>query len=176
MIFREMKKNTGYVALIFSLTAGSCLVKAENPFLRPGSQTAKPPSVVRPAPPPPPPRPLNTNLELRGFFKYDGEWYFSIFDKVKNKGTWLQRGERYDDGKVEVESFNEETEVVKMKGGQILSLKKADNKILPVPSGRPVIKPPSLKKPAVSNKTNPKTGTPQKLNIPPRNPSIPKKP
>ena len=111
---------------------GLSVLGQANPFLRPGSQNARPPSIIKPAPPPPPPKPLNTNLELRGFFKFDGEWYFSIFDKVKNKGVWLQKGERYDDGKVEVESFNEETEIVKMKNGLTLTLKKSDNKVLPV--------------------------------------------
>ena len=53
----------------------------------------------------------------------------------------MQKGERYDDGKVEVESFNEETEIVKMKNGLTLTLKKSDNKVLPVPSAMPVKKP-----------------------------------
>ena len=74
-------------------------------------------------------KPQNTNLELRGFFKFKEEWYFSIFDKGKNKGVWLKKGDSFDDGKVEIESFNPDTEVVKLKGGFTLSLKKSENKI-----------------------------------------------
>ena len=85
-----------------------------NPFLRPGSQNRKPTSIVNPAPPPPSPKPINSNLELRGFFKFEGTWHFALFDKVKNKGYWLKKGESLDDGKVQIESFNPETEVVKM--------------------------------------------------------------
>ncbi len=138
-----------------------------NPFLRPGSQNARPPAIIKPAPPPPPPKPLNTNLELRGFFKFDGEWYFSIFDKVKNKGVWLQKGERYDDGKVEVESFNEETEIVKMKNGLTLTLKKSDNKVLPVPSAMPV------KKPVPTGKKPPPVPTRASASIPKRSLTVP---
>ncbi|MEC7542210.1 MAG: hypothetical protein VX479_01040 [Verrucomicrobiota bacterium] len=166
------------VSLVFG-TLGSVLLGQANPFLRPGSQSARPPAVIKPAPPPPPPKPLNTNLELRGFFKFDGQWYFSIFDKVKNQGVWLQKGERFDDGKVEIESFNEETEIVKMKNGLTLSLKKSDNKVLPVPSAMPVKKPaPTGKKPPVPTRTNiakPATGG-RTLTIPPRTPSIPQRP
>ena len=152
---------------------------AQNPFLRPGSDRPKP-VIQRPTPPPPPPKPQNTNLELRGFFKFQGKWYFSIYDKAKNKGVWLQKGESFDDGKVEIEAFNEETEVVKLKGGFTLSLKKSDNKVLSVPSSMPV-----TKKPAPPNnnaKPNIKstaTNAPRKvvtsggrtITIPPRNPA-----
>ena len=112
----------------------------ENPFLRPGSQSSKPPPVSRSSPNPPPPRPMNSNLELRGFFELGGKWHFAIFDKVKNKGVWLKKGESFDEGKVQIESFNPDTEVVKMKGGMTLSLKKSQHKILPVPSAQPVKK------------------------------------
>ena len=101
------------------------------------------------------------------------------FDKVKNQGVWLQKGESFDDGKVEIESFNEETEIVKMKNGLTLSLKKSDNKVLPVPSAMPVKKPaPTGKKPPVPTRTNitkPATGG-RTLTIPPRTPSIPQRP
>ena len=48
---------------------------------------------------------------------------FSIFDKGKNKGVWLKKGDSFDDGKVEIESFDPDTEAVKLKGGFTLSLK-----------------------------------------------------
>ena len=68
----------------------------------------------------------------------------------------MQKGERYDDGKVEVESFNEETEIVKMKNGLTLTLKKSDNKVLPVPSAMPVKKPaPTGKKPPIPTASAP---------------------
>jgi len=126
----------------------------------------------RPAPPPPPPKPQNTNIELRGFFKFQGEWYFSIFDKAKNKGVWLQEGEAFDGGKVEIESFNPETEVLKMKGGITLSLKKSDGKVLSVPSAMPVSKAMPVKK----NVSPPQPGRKivtsggRTITIPPRNP------
>ena len=158
---------------ILSLMVSGYSVFAQNPFLRPGSQKPKPVVVQRPAPPPPPPRPQNTNIELRGFFKFKGEWYFSLFDKAKNKGVWLQKGESFDDGKVEVESFNPDTEILKMKGGITLSLKKSDGKVLSVPSSMPVKKPKTPSKPAVSNANAPRrivTSGGRTITIPPRNP------
>tara|TARA_B100001093_G_C26827445_1_gene1014667 strand:+ start:2151 stop:2633 length:483 start_codon:yes stop_codon:yes gene_type:complete len=123
---------------------GACFLQSlyaqGNPFLRPGSESSKPPPVIRSSPNPPPPKPMNSNLELRGFFKLGGNWHFAIFDKVKNQGVWLKKGESFDEGKVQIESFNPDTEVVKMKGGMTLSLKKSQHKILPVPSAQPVKK------------------------------------
>ena len=139
-----------YLVLFCALQNYSLM--SQNPFLRPGSQKPKPVAVPRPLPPPPPPKPQNTNIELRGFFKFKDEWYFSIFDKSKNKGVWLKKGESFDDGKVEIESFNPETEVIKMKGGATLSLKKSDGKVLSVPSGMPVKK--STAKTSTKNSTN----------------------
>ena len=64
------------------------LVYGQNPFLRPGSERPKTPTIVRPAPPPPPPKPLNTNLELRGFFKFgeNGISRFSTNRKIRESG------------------------------------------------------------------------------------------
>ncbi len=141
-----------------------------NPFLRPGSQNRKPASIVKPAPPPPSPKPINSNLELRGFFKFEGTWHFALFDKVKNKGYWLKKGESFDDGKVQIESFNPETEIVKMKGGQTLSLKASEHKVMPVPSAQPVKK----KNTTSSTKSPirlPNTNLPR-VKIPPRKPTI----
>ena len=141
-----------------------------NPFLRPGSQNRNPSSIVKPAPPPPSPKPINSNLELRGFFKFEGTWHFALFDKVKNKGYWLKKGESFDDGKVQIESFNPETEVVKMKGGQTLSLKASQHKIMPVPSAQPVKKKNTVA-PAKSPIRLPNTNLPR-VKIPPRKPTI----
>lgn len=157
---------------ILSLMVSGFSLFGQNPFLRPGSQKPKPVVVQRPVPPPPPPRPQNTNIELRGFFKFKGEWYFSLFDKAKNKGVWLQKGESFDDGKVEVESFNPDTEILKMKGGITLSLKKSDGKVLSVPSSMPVKKAKAIK-PTVSNTNAPRrivTSGGRTITIPPRNP------
>ncbi len=142
-----------------------------NPFLRPGSQTPRPPAVVRPAPPPPAPKPINSNLELRGFFKFQEVWHFAIFDKVKNKGFWLKKGESFDDGKIQIESFNPDTEEVRMKGGQTLSLKQSEHKVMPVPSAQPV-KNASVIKPPNSPITPPQSRLPS-VKIPPRRPTSP---
>ena len=181
-----MKKNI--FIIVFSVVAFVFTnLNGQNPFLRPGSNKPRP-VIQRPTPPPPPPKPQNTNLELRGFFKFKDEWFFSIFDKGKNKGVWLKKGDSFDDGKVEIESFNPDTEVVKLKGGFTLSLKKSENKILAVPSGMPVKKP----TPKASASTKPKpvprqvtspsgvrrivTSSGKTITIPPRNPSVtPKK-
>ena len=142
-----------------------------NPFLRPGSQNAKPPTVVKPAPPPPSPTPINSNLELRGFFKYAGAWHFAIFDKVKNKGFWLKKGESFDNGKVQIESFNPETSVVKMKGGQTLTLKASEHKVMPVPSAQPVKKTNPIP-PKKSSVRLPTSSNLPRVKIPPRKPSV----
>ena len=139
--------------------------------MRPGSQNAKPPTVVKPAPPPPSPTPINSNLELRGFFKYAGAWHFAIFDKVKNKGFWLKKGESFDNGKVQIESFNPETSVVKMKGGQTLTLKASEHKVMPVPSAQPVKKT-SPTPPKKSPVRLPTSSNLPRVKIPPRKPSV----
>ena len=80
-----------------------------------------------------------------------------MFDKVKNQGFWLVEGETFDE--LEVESFNPDTEVIKLKGGLSLSLKDSGKTVLPVPSGQvKSSKPPILGKPASQVK---------KTNIPP---------
>jgi hypothetical protein len=151
------------VPYIYSLGAQA------NPFLRPGDLGRKPPPTVRPAPPPPAPKPINSNLELRGFFKFQEIWHFAIFDKVKNRGFWLKKGESFDDGKVQIESFNLDTESIKMKGGQSLTLKSSQHRVMPVPSAQPVKKKtPSI--PAKSPIRLPKAGLPR-VKIPARSPT-----
>jgi len=109
-----------------------------NPFLRPGVKRPAPPPVVKPAPPPPAPIPRNSNLEFRGYFKFENEWYFAIFDKAKNEGAWLKKGESFDDGKVQVIGFDANSDEVRLKGGMTLALKSPDHKVLSVPSGLPI--------------------------------------
>ena len=128
-----------------------------NPFEQAGSKRQRPAPIVRPAPSPPAPIPINPNVEFRGVFKYQGEWHFSLFNKGTNRGVWLKRGQSFDDGKIEIEDFNPETEIIKLRGGMTLSLLKSSNQTLPVPSGRPVKKLPTTSKP----------------NIPPRAPVVP---
>lgn len=149
-------KFINWILLICIGLAFDGISYGQNPFLRPGSNKPRPPVISRPAPPPPPPKPQNTNIELRGFFKFNDEWYFSIFDKAKNKGSWLKKGDSFQDGSVTIEGFNPETEVLKLAGGFTLSLKKSENKILQVPSGIPVPKP-KPKSPTSTNKVKPPT-------------------
>ncbi|MBT7649804.1 MAG: hypothetical protein HN553_02375 [Opitutae bacterium] len=154
---------TGVITLLFLgpfLTAQNV-----NPFERPGSRKAKPPTVVRPAPQPPAPVSMNPNVELRGMFLFQDEWYFSLHDRSKNKGAWLKIGERFDDGKVEIVGYDEDSEEVKLKGGFSLTLKNASNLVLPVPSGQP-IKKTSLSKPQISSPKRPNTQS--KNRVPPR--------
>ena len=89
-----------------------------NPFLRPGSNSPKPPVIQRPAPPPPKPIPRNPNIEFRGYYEFEGVWRVALFNKVKNQGFWLVEGEVLEG--IEVESFNSDTEVIKLKGEQSL--------------------------------------------------------
>ena len=107
-----------------------------NPFLRPGSKKPVAPSVVRQAPPPPAPIPRNPNLEFRGYFKYENEWNFAIFDKSKNQGIWLKKGESFDEGKIEIIDFDLQLHEVRLKGGMKLVLKDSDKTVLAVPSGQ----------------------------------------
>lgn len=107
-----------------------------NPFLRPGFNAPKPPVVQRPAPPPPKPIPRNPNLEFTGYYKFQGEWKLALFDKVKNQGFWLSKGELLEGVDAEVESFNPETEEIKLQGGMVLKLKDSEKSVLPVPSGQ----------------------------------------
>ena len=173
-----MKSKNYFTGFLLCMLFTS-FIFGQNPFLRPGSNNPRPPVITRPVPPPPPPKPQNTNLELRGFFKFNEQWFFSIFDRATQKGVWLRKGESLKDGSVKIESFNPETEVLKMAGGTTLSLKKSDNKVLQVPSGIPV------PKSSPKKQTTP-TNVPRKINlqggrsvtIPPRNPNplpVPKK-
>ena len=143
--------------IIFFVTGSIFLHAQKNPFLRPGSNAPKPPVIQRPAPPPPKPIPRNPNIEFRGYYEFEGVWRLALFDKVKNQGFWLVEGETFDE--LEVESFNPDTEVIKLKGGLSLSLKDSGKTVLPVPSGQvKSSKPPILGKPASQVK---------KTNIPP---------
>ena len=140
-----------------------------NPFERPGSRQAKPPAIIRPAPPPPAPKSINPNIELRGIFKFRDEWHFSLFDRGLNRGAWLKIGESFDDGKVEIEGFNPDTEELKLKGGISLTLKNASNSVLPVPSGQPVKKTAQAPKVAPPNRASNFPGNrPRAITIPPR--------
>ena len=140
-----------------------------NPFERPGSRQAKPPAIIRPAPPPPAPKSINPNIELRGIFKFRDEWHFSLFDRGLNRGAWLKIGESFDDGKVEIEGFNPDTEELKLKGGISLTLKNASNAVLPVPSGQPVKKTAQAPKVAPPNRASNFPGNrPRAITIPPR--------
>ncbi len=109
---------------------------AQNPFLRPGSNSAKPPVIQRPAPPPPKPIPRNPNIEFRGYYEFKGEWRLALFDKAKNQGFWLKQGEKIEGINAEVESFNLEKEEILLRGGMRLVLKDSDRSVLPVPSGQ----------------------------------------
>ena len=79
----------------------------------------------------------------------------------------MQKGERFDDGKVEIESFNEIDDVVKLKNGLTLTLKKSENKVLPVPSAMPV------KKPAPTGKKPPPVPARASASIPKRSLTVP---
>ena len=135
--------------IIILLSIVQVLCAQNNPFLRPGSNQPQAPTVKRPAPPPPKPIPRNPNIDFRGYYEFQGEWKIALFDKAKNQGFWLSQGEKVADFDAEVESFNPETEILKLRGGMTLSLKDSDNTILPVPSGQPV-KPPATAKPTSS--------------------------
>ena len=140
-----------------------------NPFERPGSRQKKPPPIIRPAPPPPAPKSINPNIELRGMFKFRNEWHFSLFDRAQNKVAWLKMGESFDDGKVEIEGFNPDTEELKLKGGLSLSLKNASKSVITVPSGQPVKKSSSPPKVAAPNRASNFPGNrPRAITIPPR--------
>ncbi|MDA8775844.1 hypothetical protein N9N13_08980, partial [Opitutales bacterium] len=112
---------------------------------------------------------INPNIELRGIFKFRGEWHFSLFDRGLNRGAWLKMGESFDDGKVEIEGFNPDTEELKLKGGLSLTLKNASKTVLPVPSGQPVKKAVPTPKVATPNRASNFPGNrPRAITIPPR--------
>lgn len=111
------------------------LLAQGNPFLRPGSKPPTQPVVRKPAPPPPQPIPLNPNLEFRGYFKLEGVWHFAVFDKSKNRGEWLQKGEVMSESGREIEGFDPASEEITLKGGGKLSLKKSENRTIPLPGG-----------------------------------------
>ncbi len=134
-----MKKSHPLYGIFILLISVLCLVAQSNPFLPPGAKTSRPPApVVKPMPVAPKPKPVNPNLELRGIFRYRDVWHFSIYDKVKNKGFWVTSGDALTEANIEVESFDEANDVLKLKGGMTLSIRESANKTLPVPGqGKP---------------------------------------
>jgi len=151
------------------------LFSQENPFLPPGAKNARPPApVVRQAPVAPKPKPVNPNLELRGTFRYREVWHFNVFDKVKNKGFWITPGDDLTESNIEVESFDEANDVLKLKGGMSLSLRESAGKTLSVPGqGKPkaITKKPTAK-PTANRVTFPgRSGVKRTVTIPPRAPS-----
>lgn len=168
------------LCLLFSLVPASSVAQ-DNPFLPPGAKAARPaPTVVKPASPAPPPKPVNPNLELRGIFRYRDVWHFSIHDKVKNKGYWVTEGDALSEAGVEVEGFDDENEVLKLKGGMTLALKESINKTLPVPGQgkpKPIAKKPTTPKPPARRVTLPsRGGVKRTVTIPPRLPNAAGKP
>jgi hypothetical protein len=153
------------------------LVAQQNPFLPPGAKSARPPApVVRQAPIAQKPKPVNPNLELRGIFRYRDVWHFSIHDKVKNKGYWVTPGDSLTEDNIEVESFDEANEVLKLKGGMTLALKESSLKTLPVPGQgkpKPIAKKPTPPKPVVNRTTFTRPGGMRTVTIPPRAPARP---
>lgn len=154
----------------------SSLFAQSNPFLPPGAKTARPPApVVKPMPVSPKPKPVNPNLELRGIFRYRDVWHFSIHDKVKNKGYWVTPGDALTEANIEVESFDEANDVLKLKGGISLSLRKSANKTLPVPGqGKPksITKKPTTPRPTSNRVSFSRPGGVRRtVTIPPRAPS-----
>ena len=150
--------------LLLALILGSEFVHAQNnPFLRPGSKNAKPPVISRPAPPPPKPIPVNPNIEFRGYYEFQGQWRIALFDKAKNQGFWITKGETIEGIEAEVESFNPDTDEIRLKGGRSLKLKESDKTSLPVPSGQ--AKKPT---PPIPVKPKPTTQVPKPGIPPPR--------
>jgi hypothetical protein len=137
-----------FISLMYAGVLSNSLLCQSNPFLRPGANKPKAPTVQKPASLPPKPIPVNPNIEFRGYYEFQGEWKIALFDKAKNQGFWLSKGETVADFESVVESFNPETEVLKLRGGMSLSLKDSDKTTLPVPSGQPV-KPSAPAKPAL---------------------------
>ena len=123
---------------------------------------------------------MNPNLELRGIFRYRDVWHFSIHDKVKNKGYWVTEGDALSEAGVEVEGFDDENEVLKLKGGMTLALKESFNKTLPVPGQgkpKPIAKKPTAPKPPVRRVALPsRGGVKRTVTIPPRLPNPAGKP
>ncbi len=125
-------KLKSVISLFAFILAWEISLADANPFLAPGQKRPTPPAVVKPAPPPPKPIPRNPNLEFRGYYKFEGEWKFAIFDKAKNQGFWLKKDELSDDGSTEIESFDDESEKIVLKGGISLKLKESEGRTLPI--------------------------------------------
>ena len=173
----QMKKKPFVILLGNCFLSLSCLapslVAQQNPFLPPGAKSARPPApVVRQAPIAQKPKPVNPNLELRGIFRYRDVWHFSIHDEVKNKGYWVTPGDSLTEENIEVESFDEANEVLKLKGGMTLALKESSLKTLPVPGQgkpKPIAKKPTPPKTVPKRTTfTPPGGMRRTVTIPPR--------
>jgi hypothetical protein len=176
-----MKKKPFVILLgnccLFFYFIASTSVAQQNPFLPPGAKSARPPApVVRQAPIAQKPKPVNPNMELRGIFRYRDVWHFSIHDKVKNKGYWVTSGDSLTEDNIEVESFDEANDVLKLKGGMELELKPSSLKTLPVPGQgkpKPIAKKPTPPKPVVNRTTFTRPGGMRTVTIPPRAPARP---
>ena len=174
----KIRNSTLRSPVLLFFACVSSLFAQSNPFLPPGAKTARPPTpVVTSMPVSPKPKPVNPNLELRGIFRYRDVWHFSIHDKVKNKGYWITPGDALTEANIEVESFDEANDVLKLKGGISLSLRTSANKTLPVPGqGKPksITKKPTTPRPTSNRVSSSRPGGVRRtVTIPPRAPSRP---
>ena len=151
------------------------LFSQDNPFLPPGAKNSRRPApVIKQVPVAPKPKPVNPNLELRGIFRYREIWHFNVHDKVKNKGYWITPGDALTEANIEVESFDEANDVLKLKGGMSLSLRESAGKTLAVPGqGKPkaITRKPTARTTANRVTFPGQSGVRRTVTIPPRAPS-----
>ena len=92
--FAQFTKRAFHRGFSFALIAGVSVLSAEslessNPFLPPGYGEKKeaPKPVVQSN------GPISREIEFRGFFKMNGQYQFSLFNKRDQKSYWLKENE-----------------------------------------------------------------------------------
>jgi len=103
--------------LVFTILSHDTLgvVNAPNPFLRPGSnQKPPPPKNTDYKPRPVPQKDMSREIEFRGYFIFQGNPFFCLFNKKSNRGEWISLSEvTYEE--FEAYEFDQQTETLTIK-------------------------------------------------------------
>ena len=182
--FAQFTKRVFHRGFAFALLTGASVLSAEslessNPFLPPGYGEKKevPKPVVQSN------GPISREIEFRGFFKMNGQYQFSLFNKRDQKSYWLKENEAAAQG-ISVRDYNSGSQSLTVsKNGRTerITLIAANSSPLPVVASvsQPVntngnAKQPGLP-PVVQNITKPTNNNDVKRAVPRRRVILPKK-
>ena len=141
MIILRMTKN-GRLFLVSLLWGWACAASSfgssGSPFANPDKPPPKPstPAIQPPQPAKfkPPVKQQPSPYELRGYYKFEGQWRFSLYHKNNREGAWLNWDENSTSVDYAGETFVFDTENMEVEHEGYQSIQLADT---PKPTGKP---------------------------------------